>query len=385
MALVPVLSTGLTRGFGKNASKTMNRAEENINGDPTTLAVQRAIKELRCGRAVDITHHGKARRVAALETVRGAVMARLLAGSPGEATMLVSEHRAKVLGLATSTGIELTLPAQLVRSELQALAGLGGPELPACVDGLEVTPSSDLNIAAALQLASIARLVPALLSVPRNAPAPGQVVEVSAEALTLHDNGLGDSLERISQARVPLEGHPQCELVLYRDTVCDAEHVAVIIGNAALNEPVLVRVHSACLTGDLLGSLRCDCGEQLHSSVERIAAAGGGILLYLAQEGRGIGLANKLRAYALQDAGLDTIDADRHLGFSADERRYQAAAVILRDLGMTRIRLMTNNPAKIIALRAEGIELADHMTLNSTVNPHNERYLRSKRERGGHL
>ena len=139
------------------------------------------------------------------------------------------------------------------------------------------------------------------------------------------------------------------------------------------------------MTGDLLGSLRCDCGEQLRGSVDRIAAAGGGVLLYLAQEGRGIGLANKLRAYALQDAGLDTIDADRHLGFSADERRYEAAAAMLRDLGLTRIRLMTNNPAKLAALRAEGIELVDHMTLHSTVNPYNERYLRAKRERGGHL
>ncbi|MBN1239216.1 MAG: GTP cyclohydrolase II [Gammaproteobacteria bacterium] len=189
----------------------------------------------------------------------------------------------------------------------------------------------------------------------------------------------------MSQSRVPLSDATDCELALFRDEHGLGEHVAVLIGDPDLSGIVPVRLHSACLTGDLLGSLRCDCGEQLRTAVRRIAELGGGILLYLDQEGRGIGLANKLRAYALQDAGLDTIDADRHLGFLSDERNYDVAAELLRQLGVSRIRLMTNNPHKIAALRAHGIDVVGRLSLIGRANRHNERYLRAKRERAGHL
>jgi GTP cyclohydrolase II len=148
---------------------------------------------------------------------------------------------------------------------------------------------------------------------------------------------------------------------------------------------VPVRAHSSCFTGDLLGSLRCDCGEQLQTAVKRLHEAGGGVLLYLAQEGRGIGLANKLRAYKLQDEGLDTVDADRHLGFSADERSYAIAAAMLKSLGYTRIRLLTNSPHKVRELRARGIDVAEIESLLAEPNAHNERYIRTKRDRAGHL
>lgn len=375
---------GITTILGNDAGESMDGGEHEINGAPATLSVERAIGELRRGRAVDIAHDGGARRVTAVETLSEGLMARLLASSPGEPTLLITQHRARAIGLPVTTGVELTLPMTEF-SELQAAAGLRGSQPPDRLGDVTGTASGDLSVRAALELTASARLVPALLSVPRGAPAPDQVLEVTAEAVCAHSVSSGGRLTRISRARVPLQGHADCELVLYRDNGDDAEHVAVLIGNPSPDKPALVRLHSSCLTGDLLGSLRCDCGEQLRDSVDRIAEGGGGVLLYLAQEGRGIGLANKLRAYALQDEGLDTIDADRHLGFSSDERRYRAASTMLRDLGLTRIRLMTNNPAKLAALRAEGIELVDHMTLHSTVNPHNERYLRTKRERGGHL
>jgi GTP cyclohydrolase II len=196
-------------------------------------------------------------------------------------------------------------------------------------------------------------------------------------------------VEIVSEARVPLAGHENCRLVLFRDVRDASEHVAVLIGDAAAQRDagaaVSVRMHSACLTGDLLGSLRCDCGDQLRGAVDQLAAVGGGVLLYLAQEGRGIGLANKLRAYRLQDAGLDTIDADQHLGFRDDERSYGVAAAMLQQLGFQRIRLLTNNPAKLAALTQAGIEIASGERVIGAVNRHNVRYLQAKRERAGHL
>jgi GTP cyclohydrolase II len=177
----------------------------------------------------------------------------------------------------------------------------------------------------------------------------------------------------------------ESRIAVFRDEHGLGEHVALVIGNPDLSGIVPVRLHSACLTGDLLGSLRCDCGEQLRSAVSRIASLGGGVLLYLDQEGRGIGLANKLRAYAVQDTGLDTVDADRHLGFHADERNYDVAAALLQELGISRIRLLTNNPQKISALQEHGIDVVDRVPLVVSMNSHNERYLRAKRERSGHL
>jgi len=184
---------------------------------------------------------------------------------------------------------------------------------------------------------------------------------------------------------VPLAGSETSRIALYRDEHGRGEHVAVIIGEPDLAQSVPVRLHSACLTGDLLGSLRCDCGEQLSAAVERIAALGGGVLLYLDQEGRSIGLANKLRAYQIQDTGIDTFDADSHLGFDADERSYDVAAAMLQRLGVSKVRLLTNNPEKIEALREHGIDVVDRLPLVIEPNTHNEAYLKTKRERFGHL
>lgn len=175
--------------------------------------------------------------------------------------------------------------------------------------------------------------------------------------------------------------------VVFREKDSDFEHVAVIVGNPDFNgkEPVRVRLHSSCLTGDLFGSLRCDCGDQLRGTVQRLAKDGGGIVLYLSQEGRGIGIANKLRAYRRQDAGLDTLDANHALGFRMDERHFEVAAAMLKALGCTHINLLTNNPAKIAALRDAGIDVVEREGVKGGVNAHNQRYLLTKMKRGGHL
>jgi len=190
-------------------------------------------------------------------------------------------------------------------------------------------------------------------------------------------------IERMTCARVPTpEG--EFQLCLYRTQWDRKEHLALIMGQVAGEAGVLVRIHSECFTGDVLGSERCDCGPQLHRALQRIAREGRGVLIYLRQEGRGIGLLDKLRAYNLQDEGYDTVDANLLLGHQADEREYSAAAAILRDLEVTSIRLLTNNPNKIDALRELGIEVGAREPLPAPVTPENADYLRTKAERLHH-
>mgnify|MGYP000863947984 FL=1 len=162
------------------------------------------------------------------------------------------------------------------------------------------------------------------------------------------------------------------------------EHVAIFKGTWSEDEPILVRVHSSCMTGDIFGSCRCDCGEQLHKALEMIDAAGKGVVVYMNQEGRGIGLMHKMEAYKLQEEGYDTVDANIHLGFDPDERDYGVGAHILRELGVHKMRLMTNNPIKRVGLEAYGLEIVENVPIETVPNPYNERYLKTKKERMGH-
>jgi GTP cyclohydrolase II len=253
-------------------------------------------------------------------------------------------------------------------------------------DAVPHATCADPLSAAAVQLAKSAQLLPALLVTGVLSDAvPSSVLAVRVDQVERYALPGADDLLRVSEARVPLREGEDSRVVLFRDRRDASEHVAVVVGNPDANAVVPVRAHSSCLTGDLLGSLRCDCGEQLQTAVKRLHEQGGGVLLYLAQEGRGIGLANKLRAYQLQDAGLDTVDADRHLGFSADERSYAIAAAMLTQLGFTRIRLLTNSPHKVRELRARGIDVEEMESLLALPNAHNQRYLQTKRDRAGHL
>jgi len=185
-------------------------------------------------------------------------------------------------------------------------------------------------------------------------------------------------------ARIPTY-HGEFQLCIYQEGKSGKEHLALVMGNLEGKEDVLVRVHSECFTGDVLGSLRCDCGEQLHRALAMIAEAGEGAIIYLRQEGRGIGLAEKLRAYNLQDEGYDTIEANLALGHQADERDYTCAARILENLGIRSIALITNNPSKIKALDSMGIKICQRISLSPTINPENLRYLSTKVERMQHL
>ncbi len=190
-------------------------------------------------------------------------------------------------------------------------------------------------------------------------------------------------VRRVAEANLPTRfGH--FRIITFKDLITGQEHVALVKGEVAGEEPVLVRVHSECLTGDAFGSLRCDCGDQLHKAMEMIEREGKGVLLYMRQEGRGIGLANKVCAYELQDRGLDTVEANRALGFPPDLRDYGIGAQILVELGVRKIKLLTNNPRKVIGLSGYGLEIVKHIPIEVEPNPHNWRYLKAKKEKLGH-
>ena len=193
-----------------------------------------------------------------------------------------------------------------------------------------------------------------------------------------------DSLiEEIVRVEMPTKnGH--FKLVAFKEKNSTNEHLALIKGEWEKDEPVMVRVHSSCFTGDILGSLRCDCGEQLHKSMQMVEQEGKGVILYMNQEGRGIGLLNKLKAYRLQEGGMDTVEANLHLGFQMDQRDYGVGAQILRSLGISKLRLISNNPKKRVGLIGYGLEIVDNIPIITQSNPHNEKYLQTKRDKLGH-
>lgn len=237
----------------------------------------------------------------------------------------------------------------------------------------------------AIRLAKSARLLPAVvvIDLAPNAELAGLATLDAAETAAALDGPV--AVEPVVSARVPLMVSEAGRLHVFRLEHADEEHYAVEIGRPDRDAPVLVRLHSACFTGDLLGSLKCDCGPQLRAALERMGAEGAGVLLYLNQEGRGIGLANKMRAYSLQDQGFDTVEANHRLGFEDDERDFRIGAEILRRMGIGQVRLLTNNPAKVRMLEGCGIAVAERVPLKVGLNPLNARYLDTKAKKSGHI
>jgi GTP cyclohydrolase II len=253
----------------------------------------------------------------------------------------------------------------------------------------EPAPVPDLALPA-LALAKLGRLLPAVLAAPVRAGVVAEAARlglfsVPATDLAGYPVAAAAGLRQVASARVPLENAANTRVIAFRTEGSAMEHLAIVVGRPEESTAPLVRVHSECFTGDLLGSLRCDCGPQLRGAIARMAEEGAGVLLYLAQEGRNIGLVNKLRAYTLQDRGLDTLDANRALGWGADERNFLIAATMLEALGIARIRLLTNNPDKIAALTACGIEVVGREAHSFAPNGENDHYLATKAERFGHL
>ncbi|PIW28059.1 MAG: GTP cyclohydrolase II [Rhodospirillales bacterium CG15_BIG_FIL_POST_REV_8_21_14_020_66_15] len=366
-------------------------------------AVDRAAGELRRGRPV-VTGDGDGRGLVLLgaEHVDARRLAEIgtLSGSGPE--LAVTARRAAVLGLpapqsnvvvlSRAGGLDPDLVTRLADPLFDAGDAGSPPDL-----GLDQRAARRFDAwSAAVSLTKVARLLPAALTgVIRfdgdleNWAKRHDLMFVDAGDVFRQRLDEARTLTEVGAARIPLAAAQdkgvEARVHAFRPADGALEHLAIVIGTPEPGAPALTRVHSECFTGDLLGSLRCDCGDQLKGAIAEIAAAGNGILLYLAQEGRGIGLVNKLRAYELQDRGFDTIDANEQLGFDADERVYLPAAQMLRLLGFGAVRLLTNNPEKVAALERCGIAVAERVPHAFPSNEHNESYLRTKASRAGHL
>ena len=382
--------TGTDTGTGGDGDGGAARAADD---DLAAVRADRARLELRRGRPVALAERrGPAPLllVAAIETLDAAHWQALQRWTPHWRLLLTGE-RLRALGADLApVAVSMRPSGQLTVESLRGFAALSESPQPfevllrRCGD----TQPASTTMHAALALARRARIAPALVMAELPADVGPALAEEEILRLSPEDVGRGErpgspALRRLTEAAVALESRDDCRLVLFGEPDSDAEHVAVIVGQPDPRRAVPVRLHSSCLTGDLLGSLRCDCGEQLRTAIDRLAVTDG-VLLYLAQEGRGIGLANKLRAYRLQDDGLDTFEADRTLGFGGDLRDFAPAAAMLEALGIRCVKLLTNNPRKIEALRRAGIDVVDRVGLTATTNRHNERYVAAKREQAGH-
>lgn len=351
-------------------------------------AVQRAAADLRRGVPV-VLSGGSPLAILAAETADQAGLQELLGLGSGAPSLVLSPLRAATLlrrpVASEAAVVALQLPVESCRPEV--LAGVADPSAAQIgPDKRELVAVPDLA-PAALSLLKLARLLPAAVAVPLGSepgPERGLIVVPAADVLG-YRTAAAASLRRVAEAIVPLEGAEDCRIVAFRTADGAVEHLAIVVGDPAGCEVPLVRLHSECFTGDLLGSLRCDCGMQLRGAILRMTQEGAGVVLYLAQEGRGIGLPNKLRAYALQDRGLDTLDANRALGWEADERSFLSSAAMLRELGLSRVRLLTNNPEKVAALAGCGIEVVAREPHSFPPNGVNDGYLATKARRFGHL
>ena len=350
-------------------------------GDPAAIRCERAASELRAGRPVVLRDtDGHRRAVMALDSSTARGYAAFVQAANDRHYLFLTPARAAVLGLTAPHGARIAL-AGVSYDTLAGLAYLRDATVPA------QWANGDALDAGAAEIARLGLLLPAVLAVELDDDT--RAFE-GCQWLALEDLNPGcaraalRAYELVTRTPVPLRDVGMSEFVVFRGGVAQRDQVAIIVGAPDLSRPVPVRVHSSCLTGDLFGSLKCDCGDQLRRGLAKLKELGGGVLLYLDQEGRGTGIAAKMRAYGYQHAGLDTIDADAQLGFGPDERRYSSAVAMLHALGINRIELLTNNPAKVERLRAAGIEVVGRLPITGEITAENEQYLRTKAARAGH-
>ncbi|KPA21182.1 GTP cyclohydrolase-2 [Shimia sp. SK013] len=350
----------------------------------------RARADLRMGVPIVLTGNGTAIILMAVETLDRARLAdlRALGGAP---LLVITGRRAETLKARAYDGdiARVHLPSD---ADLNWLRGIADPadDLMRPMKGpLQTEREGDADLhRAAVKLVKSAQLLPAALSLPLpNAGAfalEHGLTVIPADLAAPHLTATSP-LHPVVHARLPISAADAGRLHIFRPEDGGEEHYAIEVGRPPRDKPVLARLHSACFTGDVLGSLKCDCGPQLNAALMQMGAAGAGVLLYLNQEGRGIGLANKMRAYSLQDQGFDTVEANHRLGFEDDERDFRIGAKILAEMGFSSVRLLTNNPRKIEMMENAGVSVAERVALKVGENAHNRAYLATKANKSGHM
>ncbi len=358
----------------------------NCCGDAHQIAVERALSEFRAARPVAI-RSGELLILAFPAEGLTERQVAFLQGAGRNARLIIPGEKAR----SAQAWNDAAAAVHLHPLTLEAIEETIGHRHEGTLNGASpyrpVLAAPSRAELAALALANLSLLLPAVAVADANAGDLERASILSAGAGDILDfrDREARSLKIVARTRVPLEGAGTCEFVIFRGGDGFRDQIAVIVGSPPPGRPVLVRIHSACLTGDLFGSLKCDCGDQLRGTVRAMSEQGGGIVLYLDQEGRGNGIANKMRAYCLQEEGFDTYDADELLGFGQDQRRFDFAAGMLKLLGFTSVRLMTNNPRKVAALREAGLDVVSTHRVLARQTAHNAKYLAAKRDKGGHL
>jgi len=363
----------------------MDVAERGLGADlfgpKQQLDVARGVAELRAGRPIFVEGDATlialpvealdAERLLAFRDICGPIVPRLA----------ISSHRARFLQIPADGSVELHLPKATGAAAIVSLVADAQ-----VTNAIGATPAS-AAAAAGIEMTKLAQILPAVLvaeiSGRQRLALESLIISVRAEAVSDFKYRSAHMVKIASECVIVLASGVNTRFVAFRDPRGD-DPVAIVVGKPDRSEPVPVRIHSACLTGDVFGSRRCDCGDQLKLALKRLDEAGGGVILYLPQEGRGLGLANKMRVYSLQDTGLDTVDANTTLGFDDDERDYSVAATMLRMLGWSRAVLLTNNPTKLEGLSDAGIEITGRIPLETQIHSGNRRYLRTKAARAGH-
>lgn len=344
------------------------------------VAVERLISEIRAGRPVALRSGRSIVLAVSVEALSAGLAAKLDGLARKTPRLVLPAPRLRRLGFERSRSGVLAVPG-IDLARIRSLSMDQGARFDA-----PVASASKLDLAA-LELVHLAFVHPSVVVVPVPANSLSLLNPLIAEAsdVLAYRERQAAGLHIVSRAPVPLEDANATEFVVFRGGEGMRDQVAIIVGEPDMSEPVTVRLHSACLTGDLFGSLKCDCGDQLRHTVKFMAENGGGILLYLDQEGRGNGLSNKIRAYKFQAEGLDTYDADEVIGFDHDQRHFEFAAAMLHKLGVKSVRIMTNNPHKIEALKSAGLVVAAEQRIQGRQNDFNIRYLSAKRDRAGHF
>ena len=370
---------------------------QDLRANRTHLKTERSYQELRRGGVVLLRlANGAACFLRAAELMGNDCRSELqhLAGSG--ALLVLTSTRMESLGRTLSdTFCGASLSAHNLAEDRLAALAVGQPSAGLLDEQLTIVAERKGSLADyATRLLRIAKLVPAALMarLPTRDPAIHKklcdehgIMMIEVRDIDHYIAAAAQSLKITARANVPLRSAPDAEVVMFRAELGGDEHFAVIVGDPTAHDTPLVRLHSQCITGDILGSLKCDCGEQLEGALKLMTAEGGGILVYLAQEGRDIGLLNKMRAYALQDNGMDTVDANHALGFEDDERYFLPACKMLRELEVEKLQLITNNPEKIVQLEENGFVVSNRVPMTPASNAHNERYLQTKQDRSGHL